>query len=58
MLQFHTIFDEADPEVDADQDEYDSPIMEEDEEDESNDDKTCFTSPTQESDHSTLNNGS
>ncbi|KAF4562974.1 rho GTPase-activating protein [Pleurotus pulmonarius] len=58
ITHFHTIFDEADPEVDADQDEYDSPIMEEDEEDESNDDKTCFTSPTQESDHSTLNNGS
>ncbi|KDQ28454.1 hypothetical protein PLEOSDRAFT_1077284 [Pleurotus ostreatus PC15] len=34
ITHFHTIFDEADPEIDADQDEYDSPIMEEDEEDE------------------------
>jgi|GraSoi2013_100cm_1033763.scaffolds.fasta_scaffold155854_1 hypothetical protein len=31
-LQFHTIFDEADAEADQDDDEFDEPILEEDEE--------------------------
>ncbi|KAJ8454279.1 hypothetical protein ONZ45_g19367 [Pleurotus djamor] len=58
ITHFHTIFDEVDPEADGegDQDvEYDSPIMEEDEEADSNDDRGSFLADrTYESESSAL----